>query len=462
MLFSFSACSNKDNVEKSFEATVDETDINENIPYLGPINVSYDLSTFVDKENDPSVKKAQISVLFSTNICRHTRLLINNENYPIQTLESYEDFYNYLDFKDVTKEEVYSSNGVDINDFSILHMGHREIRHNKKNYDVLFCTVLDSSVVAGWESNFHVGYDSDDYYDKTGQHSDWTEKENHKGFDVTANRCIPVIENYISSKLNKKSQQILYIFGHSRGGAVSNLIAKKLIDKNYDVTAYTSASPLTTTSSNTGDSKYNRIFNYINSRDVVTCVPPASIGFKRYGQDIVFDINDYQDSFKRLMGREFSIDKDNTATVSLLSSLADSRAKLYEFDTKFTISTSLGLKDEAAVERYINEQKEKFSNQFEPLRSFLRFDITTNSDNKFIVNVVSCPAFLMHLIGTGIATYGIESNSLKSLALQYYSVLSAYAKILGYSDPTKMIDLIDVDSVIDGHAYQSYLAYYFA
>ena len=45
-------------------------------------------------------------------------------------------------------------------------------------------------------------------------------KANHKGFDVTKNRLKAKVDAYVKQ----------YVTGHSRGGALGNLLAKDLID----------------------------------------------------------------------------------------------------------------------------------------------------------------------------------------------------------------------------------------
>ena len=460
MSFSLSACQKAENVSFEKQMTIDASNLGiDGVSNIGPLNFKFNLEDFTKVEDEPNNEKAKIGLLFDATICSYSRVKIDEEGYKTDIFTGYERFYNFFQLQDL--EDYLIEQSADKYDCSRIQMGHHKVKVDGKKYDIVFCTILDSSNIESWASNFDMGYDDDSYYSKTGSHNEWTDKENHKGFDVTANRCVEKIESYISGKKHGKTQQILYIFGHSRGGAVANLSAKKLIDKGHNVVAYTAASPLTTTASNYNDAKYNHIFNYVNDVDAITILPSSSWGFKRFGKDVHFDVRNCVESFKQCTGEDLPEFKDISNITNLLSGLCASRADAYVFDERFTIATSKALDDQTAVDKYINDQKNKFSGSFKPLQSFLRFDVSTNESNKYIVKVVSCPALMSHLLGLAVATYGMTS-SITTIAVQYYSIISVYAEQVGIDNPLTLRDNFDTKSIAYAHFYHSYIAYLFA
>ena len=460
LLLSLSACQKAENVsfEKQFTVDTAGTGI-EGDGDVGPVDVSFDLSDYATIEENDNPEKAKIALLFSANICLFSRVKINDREYIPDNYQSYSHLFSYFQFNDVKE---YNTEGqIDKTDISRLVLGHHFVKKDKQTYDIVFCSIIDSSINDTWESNLNVGYDDESYYSKTGEHPEWTDKQNHKGFDVSANRCVDKIEEYVSSIKKQKTPQILYIFGHSRGGAVSNLAAKKLIDKGYTTVAYTLASPLTTTSSDYNNSKYKNIYNYVNDCDPVTMLPSSAWGFKRFGQDIRFDIREHASSFKQIVGVDLPEPDDVNIIDNIFSSICTDISQAYVFDEKFTLATSKPLNDESAVNQYISEQLAKYDLEFEPLQKFLKFDVNTNDDNKLIVKVISCPAMISHMIGIALSMYGL-SSAISSVAVQYYSVLTVYTKLAGYSSPLSLKNAFNATTVSYMHFFQSYMSYLWA
>lgn len=90
-------------------------------------------------------------------------------------------------------------------------------------------------------------------------------------------------------KIAKEKNPYIVITGHSRGGAVSNLLGL-FLNSVYDssrIFVYTFATPNTIRNI---DGFYDKnIFNFINPCDVVPNAPPANFGFRRAGTDILLD-----------------------------------------------------------------------------------------------------------------------------------------------------------------------------
>ncbi len=455
LLFSVTACDSASNVLVEKEMTIDTSGLNiDGCGDVGPFNLRFNLEDYATIGDEPNIDLARLAMLFDANICVYSKVNVSGDN-DLDHAKDYERLFAHFDLKDIKSFEVNSDA-----DCTHIEVAHHFIKSNKKKYDIVFCSIHDSSMYQAWESNLDVGYDDASYYEKTGEHSEWTEKENHKGFDVSANRTISLLQSYLNTIKSGKTPQILYIFGHSRGGGIANLAAKKLIDKGYEVAAYTSASPLTTTSSEVSNPKYNHIFNYVNDVDVITHIPPASWGFKRFGKDIHFDIRNYPEQFKAFTGQDLPSYEDHSFIEQLFESACSSRELVYAFDEKYTVETSKAYDTQEKVDKYIEDYKNKFSGGFASLKQFVRFDVTTNSDNKYVVKVIACPGLLSHMIGIGIATYGLNS-AFTTLAIQYYSIISFFAKLAGVDNVLSLRDSISAKGVAFAHFYQSYGTYFF-
>ena len=461
IFFSLSACGDSGNISFEKEVVLDTKDMNvDGCGDIGPFTVSYNFDDYLTFEDTPNIEKAKVSLLFSANINLYTKVKIDDSAFSPSKLDGYYDLFTYFGFTDIDEKLIKFN--TDSTDLSKIQIGHRFAKRGGKKYDVIFCAIIDSGILDGWESNFHIGYDDQSYYEKTGEHPEWTEKDNHKGFDVTANRCVTTIEQYLLSKKERKTQQILYIFGHSRGGAVSNLVAKKMIDKGYETCAYAAAAPQTTTSSDYSNPKYNHIFNYVNDVDAICNMPPKELAFKRFGQEIHFDVRNYKESFKTYVGIDLPEISDTNPISRILSASCSKREDLYKLDENLIITQPKTLADQEAADEYIQEQKDKFRGSFKSLQGLIGFKQTTTSGNKISVTVITCPAMVAHLLGCGIAAYGLSASAFTTIFVQYYSVVSAFTSLAGYSSPIQVRDEFDTQSFMFCHFYQSYVAYYCA
>ncbi len=97
-----------------------------------------------------------------------------------------------------------------------------------------------------------------------------------------------------ANNLSKKDT-VIWLTGHSRGAAVSGIIAKYLIDDGYKIFSYNFATPNQVETDLISDGKsassYNSIFNIINEDDLVPCLPLEYWGFKKYGDTKTFNLN---------------------------------------------------------------------------------------------------------------------------------------------------------------------------
>ena len=136
-----------------------------------------------------------------------------------------------------------------------------------------------------WYSNFDVGYTAE-----------------HSGFAKAADYAELKLGDYLFTRAIGVSPTF-FITGYSRGGAVANILAKRLCDRwgLESVCAYTFASPATTISRRVN--RYSSIFNFVRQEDFFTRVPLAGWGYSRYGHDLsLSDVGDITAPFCNLTG----------------------------------------------------------------------------------------------------------------------------------------------------------------
>lgn len=110
-------------------------------------------------------------------------------------------------------------------------------------------------------------------------------------------KCIPDIESTCKCTLTKENT-IFFLTGHSLGGAVSGLLANKCLQyaNAGNIFTYTFASPNYDTERNDYAS-YHNVHNIIVKGDTVPNVP---WGYKRYGHDWYYDLDDCNDELIEL------------------------------------------------------------------------------------------------------------------------------------------------------------------
>ena len=158
-----------------------------------------------------------------------------------------------------------------------------------EDIDLIVVGIRGSGYTHEWSGNFNAGTEGD-----------------HNGFWLCSEEVLRTIREHISEH-GITGRVKLWIAGYSRGAAAADLTAGKLddgaslgdevtLDKS-DLYAYCFETPSGTLSENSSDpflsgsysdnrAAYGNIFNIINPSDPVIYVPPASLGFGRYGNEI--------------------------------------------------------------------------------------------------------------------------------------------------------------------------------
>ena len=166
----------------------------------------------------------------------------------------------------------------------------------------------------------------------------------HLGFTLAAQEIVLDLEER-AARLDPGVERTYLFCGHSRGGAVANLLASYAdgtgaLATAQDVRAYTFASPNCTSSADARDAAYDNIFNVLNPADLVPQLPLSSWGYERYGRDVWLPgdgdasfsalVSAMRESYLASMGTECPAEPGDRSMVE--SFVADVGARVESFD----------------------------------------------------------------------------------------------------------------------------------
>ena len=166
----------------------------------------------------------------------------------------------------------------------------------------------------------------------------------HLGFTLAAQEIVADLEQR-AAELDPDVERSYLFCGHSRGGAVANLLASYadgtgVLATAQDVRAYTFATPNCTSAADARDAAYDNIFNVLNPADLVPQLPLESWGYERYGQDVwlpgVGDtsfsaLSDAMTaSYLKTMGTECPAELEDRATVEGFVSTVESSVSSFD------------------------------------------------------------------------------------------------------------------------------------
>lgn len=329
------------------------------------IDLTMDYKYFIDGNNNTySQDIAKLSALLASDVYDDVYVKLT-EGAATGGNDTPTTFGKLLGLKDAKFYKITSSSySVDKNDITDFLVGHRKIVRNGKTYEVIIVSVRGTNATnAEWSSNFDVGADTQEYYSAMGSsHPHWKNKQNHKGFDVTANRVYEKLSQYISTYVNSNAQTSILVTGHSRGAAVANILVQMLEDKtSYKTFGYTFATPNTTTAKNA--TTYKNIFNIVNEDDIIPYLPNDKWGFTKYGITRTISVKEAYSgsktgSFKWFTGLSYNDDGGTQRTLDCFSALAGRREDLYKLDTTsagkfyYAGNFSLGYSKADATKKY--------------------------------------------------------------------------------------------------------------
>ena len=187
----------------------------------------------------------------------------------------------------------------------------------------------------------------------------------HAGFAVAADAMKEDILAYLDNLRageaaadESPSEVSLLLCGHSRGGAMANLVAASLdgdvADEGGDaadgtltrssIYAYALATPAVTRSGDARSETYDNIFNIINPADLIPQTPLSSWGYLRYGRDLWLPGGtgaDVEESFAEVRrrfldieGRETGADPADAEDVArIVAGIGEAASSIEEFST---------------------------------------------------------------------------------------------------------------------------------
>ena len=166
----------------------------------------------------------------------------------------------------------------------------------------------------------------------------------HLGFTLAAEEIVADLEER-AAQLDPGVDRTYLFCGHSRGGAVANLLASyadtvSALATADDVRAYTFATPNCTSSADAREAAYDNIFNVLNPADLVPQLPLESWDYKRYGRDVwlpgegdaSFSALEgaMGDSYLKTMGTESPVEPGDRAVVERFAERIGERAGSFD------------------------------------------------------------------------------------------------------------------------------------
>lgn len=168
--------------------------------------------------------------------------------------------------------------------------------------------------------------------------------DDHRGYFNASSEICHVLDGWIADSHRRGAEVSVLVVGHSRGGAIANLVASELNDQVARagvrpdgigalrevsaVYAYTFAAPATTMRPDARDVRYGNIFNIVNPSDIMPYMPLHAWGFERYGVDLLLPAVDdagfdaryqvMQRAYKRSVGVESACDPRDARVIAEL------------------------------------------------------------------------------------------------------------------------------------------------
>ena len=150
----------------------------------------------------------------------------------------------------------------------------------------------------------------------------------HQGFQIAASELYSDLISCFSAGENR----IVWICGHSRGAAVSNMVAGWLVRDGYvseeHLFSYNFACPAIAKDV----SNYGGIYNFNNAGDLITLMPLAAWGYGRNGRTITKTLrgeSNIESQFARMYGESLQCASNGNSYINMLRTLAPQEADFH-------------------------------------------------------------------------------------------------------------------------------------
>ena len=269
--------------------------------------------TWFTKENRNSINLKRISALAAAST-------YGGESSPLNLLKA-------CGFNEKTIEKHFTGTGSSStkkdNDHCLIYTGSKMIATGSGKTQKLIAVIISGYSGDGyeWRSNFNLG---------TGKY--------HKGFKTASDEAV----QYLKSKYKDLGKARIWICGHSRGAAVTNLVATALLKETPSraIYAYGFATPNTMDKSLVTKSYENRIINIVNEGDFVPELPPTKWDYRKNGKIITFTVTEnipdktenIPDKYEKYRSQKYTgLTKDERkALINAFCAVGKSKAKYAE------------------------------------------------------------------------------------------------------------------------------------
>lgn len=403
-------------------------------------------------KNDPKAYNAELAkcavVLCADSYYREKDLAKNTQNRVVIANEEYavNGLLTSLGFTDTLHVETYkdSSYTTDLNDSATLNLGYLETEQND-----VFVAVIRGSFSAGeWGSAFDPGEDSGAYAILTGEHPDWEHRHIFKGMDVAAKRAMKAIEDFIAKNDRPEKANSILITGHSRGGAVANLVGENFGNrKDFRAYTYTFNAPASVPE----EENYpcTGIFNLFDAGDFYTeTMPFAGTDYVRYGTDCMVDFqanDEAEAALKELTCgvHETMSEEDRTEYERLFRAYFGAVEDIYEMKT---ITTEY--KDYTEADQARNALIEKIGAAGLNLEPFARVELPGDDGPDKTVKFSFCKAALLTGIARTLSYGNSAADAVKEVFAEEKDGLQVIDFLLNHSETIGGGHLLAADYVL--------------
>lgn len=358
--------------------------------FSSPVEFEVDYRAFFKNNTNYNSDLSVLSELLSASIYKNAKIDVYGGNSCYSSYE--DDLVDILTNFGIDAAQLVNISGSDVHKTECA-FGYHDVEYKGRTLTVVPVVVRGTNgTLDEWTSNFDIG-------DTRTDSADWETKENHKGFDVAANRVLNKLEDFEKEYLEGKNI-VYWVTGHSRGAAIANLIGAYLADDGKTAFTYTFAAPNTTTSSSKTADNYNAIFNVINTDDFVPCLPMSQWEFGLYGRKAPVSIADnYEKEWENLTG-DFDYNPDNNMTdvVDTLATIANNRNECYEFTWKSDTAVEQYFSSESARDNAKQKLIDLYPENTVDYYAFIDSYASTHLINKYGYQMYQTPMFLMQIL----------------------------------------------------------------